>query len=76
MLYNAQYQIQQMERRVERAKGDRSQEELKKIKAEIDLLKEECEEKDKDLHTLNQSNKQLVDEIRTVERMFEKVSED
>jgi hypothetical protein len=35
LLYNADYQIQQLERMVSRAQGERSQEEQKKLQAEI-----------------------------------------
>ena len=38
LLYNAEFQIQQMERRVNRAQGDRSPEEAKALQKEIDEL--------------------------------------
>jgi len=44
LLYNADFQIQQMERRVARAQGERSQEELQKLTKEIaDLTKTQDE---------------------------------
>jgi uncharacterized protein YukE len=76
LLYNAEYQIQRMERDVERKRGDRSEEEIKKLNKEIEELNEKQNLLMKDFHTLNQSNKQLIDEIRTTERQFEKVKQD
>ena len=38
LLYNADFQIQQMERKVARAQGERSQEETQKLNKEIEDL--------------------------------------
>lgn len=58
-MYNADFQIQQMERKVARANGERSQEELQKLTKEIaDLTKTQDEHKG-NLHKLVTSNKQL-----------------
>ena len=76
LLYNAEYQIQQMNRKVERAKGDRSQEEMKKLDKQIEILNSEHRELEEQFRTLKISNKQLIDEIRTVERLIGKSSSD
>ena len=62
-----------MERKLSRAQGDRSQEEIKQLDHDISKLKVEYNEKMTEFHTLNTSNKQLIDEIRTVERLVNKV---
>lgn len=62
-----------MERRVARAQGERSQEELQKLTKEIaDLTKTQDEQKE-NLHKLVTSNKQLQDERRIIERVIEKL---
>ncbi len=57
LLYNAEYQIQQMERKVARAKGDRTLEEKK------DLEKEEQEARKK-LADVDEMNRLLVDSLK------------
>lgn len=68
MLYTAEYQIQQMERRVARAQGARTEEEkndLNKEKEEVDkaLIKNQNDHKD-----LTDSLKRLEDELRSIDR--------
>lgn len=75
LLYNAEFQIQQMERRVSRAQGERSQEETKKLQADILKVQKELEEKKKQLDMLTTSNKQLEDERRNIERQINKVKD-
>lgn len=65
-----------MERKVARAQGDRSQEEIKQLDQDISKLKVDFDNKLSEFHTLNTSNKQLIDEIRTVERLVNKVLQD
>ena len=72
LLYNAEFQIQQMERKVAKAQGDRSQEEVELLESEIERLKEIQADLNDSFSTLNKSNKQLVDELRNVERLITK----
>jgi len=73
LLYNSEYQIQQMERKVSRALGERSQEEQKRLQNEIITAQQELDKQKKQLDMLIVSNKQLVDEKRNIERVIEKV---
>jgi|JI9StandDraft_1071089.scaffolds.fasta_scaffold32013_4 hypothetical protein len=58
-----------MERKVQRAQGDKSHDELKNLNEEIIKgLKTDLEETETDYTQLCKSNKQLIDEIRTIER--------
>ena len=56
-----------------RAQGDRSQEEQKKLQAEIVEAQKTLDDQKKQLDMLIISNKQLVDEKRNIERVIEKV---
>lgn len=58
-MYNADFQIQQMERKVARAQGERSQEETQKLTTDIKDLTKTQEEHQKNLNKLLTSNKQL-----------------
>jgi chromosome segregation ATPase len=49
LLYNAEFQIQQMERKVSRASGERSQEETKRLQQEILEVQEELDRKKESL---------------------------
>lgn len=73
LLYNSEYQIQQMERKVSKMSGERSLEEQKRLQNEIDTAKAELDKQKKQLDMLIISNKQLVDEKRNIERVIEKV---
>ena len=68
LLYNSDYQIQQLERKVTRASGERSQEETTTLKEEIKKYKQEFLDLEKETAMLEQSTKQLSDEIIVVER--------
>jgi hypothetical protein len=73
LLYAADFQIQDMERKVARQLGERSQEEMKKLNDEIEMLKKRQEESKENLNKLVTSNKQLQDERRIIERQIEKM---
>ena len=75
LLYNAEFQIQQMERKVSRASGERSQEETKRLQQEILEVQEELDKKKESLQKLTISNKQLEDERRNIERTINKVKD-
>lgn len=74
-MYNAEFQIQQMERKVSRASGERSQEETKRLQQEILEVQEELDKKKEALQKLTISNKQLEDERRNIERTINKVKD-
>jgi len=68
LLYNAEYQIQLMERKVARAKGEKTVEERKELeeqiqKAEADFAKRSTEHK-----TLSKALRGLDDDMRTIEK--------
>ena len=73
LLYAADFQIQDMERKVARQLGERSQEEMKKLNDEIEMLKKQQESSKENLNKLVTSNKQLQDERRIIERQIEKL---
>jgi len=73
LLYNSEYSIQQMERRVAKMQGERSLEEQKRLQQEITTATAELDKQKKSLDMLVVSNKQLVDEKRNIERVIEKV---
>lgn len=53
--------------------GERSQEEMKKLNDEIEMLKKQQESSKENLNKLVTSNKQLQDERRIIERQIEKL---
>lgn len=73
LLYNAEYQIQLMERKVARARGERTLEEKKDLQAEIDKAST-TNGKIKEKHKiLNEGVKKLDEDLRSVEsRLGEK----
>ena len=74
LLYNADFQIQHMERKVARAQGERSQEELQKLQQDIEKAQKELDSNKENLRLLVTSNKQLQDERRIIERVIEKLN--
>ena len=68
LLYSADYNIQNMERRVEQAKGVRTTEQHKVIIAETEVKEKELTEMERNLSTMMKAVGRLVDELRTVER--------
>jgi len=71
LIYNAEFQIQQMERKVARGLGERSDEEKKKLNAEIAVLEAELEgAKDKRKMLVTQCRK-LNNELRGAQRKKE-----
>ena len=73
LLYQQDFQIQQMERRVSRMQGDRSHDEQQKLEKEIRDKNTELEKHKRDLALLATSNKQLLDEKRNITKVIEKV---
>ena len=76
LLYDAEFNIQQMERKVAQAKGDKTLEEVKKSQKEIDQLQEALDELKNKHHDLDKANKQLIDELRTLDRNIVKVKDE
>ncbi|CAI2383185.1 unnamed protein product [Moneuplotes crassus] len=76
LLYDAEFNIQQMERKVSQAKGDKTLEEVKKSQKEIDELQEALDELKEKHHGLDKANKQLIDELRTLDRNIVKVKDE
>jgi chromosome segregation ATPase len=76
LLYDAEFNIQQMERKVAQAKGDRTQEEVKKFKKEIDEAQDELNKLKEHCKSLTRSNRQLIDELRTLDNTMALVKQD
>jgi hypothetical protein len=74
--YNADYEIQQMNRQVARAQGERSQEETEKLDAEIKIAKEQVEKQEENFRLLNTSNRKLNDELEYIKKTIAKVTEE
>eukprot|EP00164_Ancoracysta_twista_P002908 GFYU01003871.1.p1 GENE.GFYU01003871.1~~GFYU01003871.1.p1 ORF type:complete len:916 (-),score=421.15 GFYU01003871.1:163-2910(-) len=73
-IYNAEFQIQQLERKVSRAQGVRSDEESKKLNARIKELTDELEQANVQHNMLTDQVKRLDDDIRTARRKVEDVT--
>ena len=76
LIYTQDFQIQQMERKVDKLKGIRSEEEKNKLQKEIDALESTLRKAKTDLNLLTTSNKQLKDECRNIDRVITKVKKD
>lgn len=57
-----------MERKVARAKGDRTVEEKKELEAEIEIADKEYQKVNKEHTEISESLKKLDDDLRTVEK--------
>ena len=68
LLYNAEYQIQLMERRVNRAKGERTLEEKKDLENEIKEAEQNFIKVSQDHKLLSASMKKIDDDLRAIER--------
>jgi len=75
LLYGQNFQIQQMERRVDRLKGVRSQDEQQKLTNDINELTKNLEDHKRDYTLLSNSNKTLKDECRNIDRVIVKVKD-
>ena len=69
LLYTAEFQIQQLERKVARASGERSDEEKRALNARIDALNVELEVKTAEHSMLSGQVKKANDELRTAQRV-------
>lgn len=68
LLYNAEYQIQLMERKVQRARGERTAEEKRDLEIEIKKAEEERDQKLNEHKLLSKSLRQLDDDLRAISR--------
>lgn len=66
LLYNAEYQIQLMERKVARARGERTLEEKKDLQKDLDEAIKKNEEMSTQHKILNDSVKRLYEDLRGV----------
>lgn len=64
MLYNIEFSVQQMEKRVSRAKGERSEEERKALHDKIDLLQSTLDELEQQHRVLDLQVKRVMEELR------------
>eukprot|EP01138_Halocafeteria_seosinensis_P002899 gb/GECG01002961.1/.p1 GENE.gb/GECG01002961.1/~~gb/GECG01002961.1/.p1 ORF type:complete len:727 (+),score=181.72 gb/GECG01002961.1/:1-2181(+) len=75
LVYSADFQIQQMERKVARAKGERSDEEKKILQARIDELTQERDEIQAQEKKLREQSKKLREEVKAVNREQEQLDQ-
>jgi hypothetical protein len=76
LIYNVDFQIQLMERKVAWVQGKRTQEETNEINKETQLLEAENAEKKKQLKILQNSLKNIEEELRTVESKLKNAKEE
>lgn len=72
IVYNQDFAIQQLERRINRMQGEQSNEEKLQLEAKIKELTEELEQKSHTRHMLSLQLKRLQDDVRRVKRDLEK----
>ncbi|KAJ8309699.1 hypothetical protein KUTeg_011564, partial [Tegillarca granosa] len=72
IIYNQDFSVQQLERRINRMQGERSNEEKIALEAKIATLTEELEQKNNTHTLLTLQLKRLQDDIRRVRRELEK----
>ncbi|KAJ8606866.1 hypothetical protein CTAYLR_010263 [Chrysophaeum taylorii] len=72
LVYNAEFQIQQMERKVARGLGERSEAEKRQLKAQIDKLEKELEAARDQKKMLATQTRRLANELRAAERRSER----
>jgi len=76
LLYNAEYQIQLMERKVAKAKGEKTIEERKELEEQIKKAEEEFEQKSTEHKKLSQALRRLDDDTRAIEKILVGVEDD
>jgi chromosome segregation ATPase len=70
LLYNIEFQIQQMERKVSRLQGERTEEEKRALKDKIEDLNAELDEKQKALKVVQEQLKRVNDDVRRATRQL------
>ncbi|AYU81204.1 TPR/MLP1/MLP2-like protein, putative [Leishmania donovani] len=73
VLYNIEFSVQQMEKRVGRAKGERTEEERKELHGKIDLLQATLDELEKQNRILQNQVKRVREEMRQSTMLIEKL---
>ena len=73
LLYNAEYQIQLMERKVARARGERTLEEKKDLQKDVEVAQKKHDEIAEQHKILNESVKKLNEDLRAVENKLTEV---
>jgi len=76
LLYNAEYQIQLMERKVAKAKGEKTIEERKELEEQIAKAEVEYAQKSAEHKTLSQALRRLDDDMRAIEKSLVGVEEE
>ena len=76
LLYDQEFQIQQLERKVRRAQGDRTDEEKEILQEKIKHLNAELEEQNKKFSQLNVQLKKSQDDLRIARRKFDTLSKE
>jgi len=76
LLYNAEYQIQLMERKVARARGEKTIEERKELEEQIKKAEAEFEQKSIEHKTLSQALRKLDDDMRAIEKSLVSVEDE
>jgi chromosome segregation ATPase len=71
LLYNADYSIQQQNRKIARAEGERTQEEKTKLEKEKEKLNNVLKERQAELDQIVKQNKEILDEHRNIRRTIE-----
>eukprot|EP00906_Rhabdomonas_costata_P009731 RCo013728 len=64
LLYNIEFQVQQMERKVNRARGERTEEEKKELKEKINMLQTMLDDLQKQHKVLDLQVKRVADDVR------------
>ncbi|CAJ1010833.1 hypothetical protein Q4I28_006148 [Leishmania naiffi] len=73
VLYNIEFNVQQIEKRVSRAKGERTEEERKELRRKIDLLQTTLDELEKQNRILQNQVKRVREEMRKSSILIEKL---
>lgn len=73
VLYNVEFNVQQMEKKVSRAKGERTEEERKELHDKIDLLQTTLDELEKQHRTLQNQVKRVRQEVRQATLSIERL---
>jgi len=71
LLYNADFQLQQMEKKVSRGLGERSTEEQEKLQVQIKILTKDLESEKQKKNLLVQQQRKLQAELRAWNRKYE-----
>ncbi|KPA73982.1 hypothetical protein ABB37_09555 [Leptomonas pyrrhocoris] len=73
VLYSVEFNVQQMEKKVSRAKGERTEEERKELHDKINLLQSTLDELEKQHRTLQSQVKRVRDEMRQAALAIERL---